>query len=94
MDSDLAASRWFQNTEAIRKYAPFFHNNTQLQNFLRIPIADKQRDELLYNLQREVKREQDANNLDAISNVFDAIPEEEEENEFRLPTPASSSTST
>ena len=66
MDTDLAATRFYQNSEAYKKYAPFFHNQTQLDFFLRIPVATNQRDDLLYNLQREVKQEQDTEALSQI----------------------------
>lgn len=95
MDADLAATRFFQNNEAYKKYAPFFHNQTQLDNFLRIPVSDRQRDDLLYNLQREVQQERNTEALSQIAGVFDDIQEEDgEPEEFRLPTPASSPTST
>jgi hypothetical protein len=79
MYPDAETSRYFRNYEAQRKYAPFFSSQTQLDFFLRIPVATNERDEFLHNLIRESKLDKDSEEAAQIDRVLDGITEEDED---------------
>jgi len=98
MDPDAQTSAYYRNYEAQQKYAPFFSNQTQLDLFLRIPVATNERDELLRNLHREYKQSKDSEEAAQIDRVLDGIAEEDEDSDSfpgfkqETPTPTSSPT--
>lgn len=93
MDPDAETSRYYRNYESQQKYSPFFSNQTQLDLFLRIPVATKERDELLRNLHREYKLSKDSEEAAQIDRVFDGITEADEDPHCvpeEIPTPTTS----
>lgn len=96
MDPDAETSAYYRNYEAQQKYAPFFKNQTQLDFFLRLPVATNERDELLRNLHREYKLSKESEEAAQIDRVLDGITESPLEDcttdgkETEISTPASS----
>lgn len=90
MDPDAETSAYYRNYEAQQKYAPFFKNQTQLDFFLRLPVATNERDELLRNLHREYKLSKDSEEAAQIDRVLDGITEDPLED----PNPDTEETST
>jgi hypothetical protein len=70
MDPDANTSAYFRNYEAQQKYAPFFSNQTQLDLFLRLPVAGRDRDELLVNLHKEYQHDKNKQQLDEIDDAI------------------------
>lgn len=88
MDPDAETSRHFRNYEAQQKYAHHFSNQTQLDHFLRLPVATSERDDFLRTLHAEWKKDNNAEQIAQIESVLDGLAEQGEEGCPTTPSPS------